>query len=764
MRISIPFRWLNKDSGVSGWLGFRLGINGTFNDYRDSAVRGTGLNFGITRTGKLFYGEFVAEEPSEIPITSGRLILEFNDGNRTLTLQLEQKDPVVLQIPDTLEIPAGGIALVSHLEANSDQPAIAFGDFEVRGESIMEKEDRAYGPVMFNQYTLDSGTLKYTAQLSPVGDQDDNRVYFQVLSEEDSWITIAEADLDSVSRTATFRVNNWKDGFDRQYRVEYGYKSYGDTRERSYYTGTIRKNPVDKQDLVVAGFTGNNDLGFPNKDLTDNVKKHDPDLLFFSGDQIYEGVGGYGVQRSPTSKAVLDYLRKWYIFGWTYRDLLRDRPAVSIPDDHDVYHGNIWGAGGISTPVGLTGSAAQDQGGYKMPPDWVNMVQRTQTSHLPDPFDPTPVAQDIGVYYTDMVYGKVSFAILEDRKFKSAPGPILPDAKVDNGWASNLTWNARESGDVEGAILLGARQEDFLEDWVRDWSGGAEMKVVLSQTIFANVATLPESESNGRVIPRLRILEEGEYPPDDRPVSDMDSNGWPQSARDNALKIMRKGFAFHLAGDQHLGSLIQYGVEEYGDSGYAFCVPSVSNIWPRRWYPAEGGANRKEGIPKYTGDFEDGFGNKITVHAISNPVFTGREPANLYDRATGYGILRINSDWRAITVECWPRDSDPTIGNARQYPGWPLMVTQLQQYGKKIVSRLPNMIVDGYDKPVFDVIDESTGELVYSIRSSDNSFQPFVFKEGDYSVRVSIPGTNLERTYESLNSGTGGAPNLMVRF
>ena len=35
------------------------------------------------------------------------------------------------------------------------------------------------------------------------------------------------------------------------------------------------------------------------------------------------------------------------------------------------------------------------------------MVERTQTAHLPDPVDPTPVDQGIGVYFTELVWGRV---------------------------------------------------------------------------------------------------------------------------------------------------------------------------------------------------------------------------------------------------------------------------------------------------------------------------------------------------------------------
>lgn len=57
-------------------------------------------------------------------------------------------------------------------------------------------------------------------------------------------------------------------------------------------------------------------------------------------------------------------------------------------------------------------------GGYAESADWVNMVQRVQCAHNPDPYDPIPVLQDITVYYTAFAYG-VSFAVLEDRKFKN---------------------------------------------------------------------------------------------------------------------------------------------------------------------------------------------------------------------------------------------------------------------------------------------------------------------------------------------------------
>ena len=72
--------------------------------------------------------------------------------------------------------------------------------------------------------------------------------------------------------------------------------------------------------------------------LVENVASHHADVIVFHGDQLYERVGGYGVER----KSILDYQRKWYIFGWSFRELLRNTPSIIIPDDHDVFHSDTF--------------------------------------------------------------------------------------------------------------------------------------------------------------------------------------------------------------------------------------------------------------------------------------------------------------------------------------------------------------------------------------------------------------------------------------
>jgi phosphodiesterase/alkaline phosphatase D-like protein len=721
-----------------GFIGFRIGIRGFYNDYRDSAIYGYGLEAGVTATGNLFIGNPNANGPRVSLDQPLELALEIADSG-AVTLKALDATGKELANFTRADIPAdaltGGIALVCHsgeVHPSPDPRSIQqtmsgankrgwdrggsmrfwFRDWTVSGTKLAHHPDRAWGPILFAMHTLSRAVLKMTAQLAPV-EESSRPVELQV-KRGAAWRTIATSRLDPLSRTAHFRVPKWNDRADTPYRVRYG---------DATYEGVIRHDPKAKQKLVVGALTCINDLGFPHNEITNNLKHFRPDFLAFCGDQIYERSAGYGAQRQPIEPAVLDYLRKWYIFGWSFRDALKDTPAVCLPDDHDVYHGNIWGAAGRKAE-GM-GQPGQDSGGYTQPAVWVNVVQRTQTSHMPDPYDPTPVDQDISVYYCDVLYGGVSFAVIEDRKWKSAPKQYLPTANIVNGWIKNPAFNAARDGDAPGAQLLGARQEQFLEDWAKNWDG-AYFKVVISQTIFANVATLPLPADTDAVTPKLPIEPVGGYAKGEVPVADHDSNGWPQSGRNRALRAMRKCCAFHIAGDQHLGSTVQYGVEAWNDAGWAICVPAVSNLFPRRWYPP-GGRN--------TGEFTDGFGNKVTVHAVFNPQLVPHEPVIVNRRAPGFGVIELDRATRKITAANWARWTDASKPGAKPVDGWPIIIGQNANGLPRSGWVLPEVKSKTRD-PVVQVIDESSGEVVYTLRVAGQTFTPPAPSEGTYTVRI----------------------------
>lgn len=542
--------------------------------------------------------------------------------------------------------------------------------------------------VAFAYYTVDGGTLKMSAQLFPLMPDEAKKVRLEIQSEgENAWKQIAEEDVIEIGWSAHFRVPEWDTSKNVAYRVRHG--------EKAMFQGTVRKDPIDKDTVVVANLSCNSSrTAGPRPRIVENLLKQDPDLLFFAGDQTYHHT---------------EHTAGWLQFGLQYRELLRDRPMVSIPDDHDVGQANIWGESGkkASTPAG-------PDGGYYYPVKYVNMVQRQQTWHLPDPFDAAPIQRDISVYYTRLRVGGVDFAILEDRKFKSGPQGKIPRMGPRPDHINDPKYD-RKSVDVEGLVLLGDRQLKFLDSWSQDWEG-AELKAALSQTAFCGAVHIHGSPTN-------------------RLLADLDSNGWPQTGRNKALYEIRKAWAPHLCGDQHLAVVVKHGIDQHGDGPFAFTSPALINtIYGRWWHPLDEKAGPHP-VPNsplpWTGDFEDGLGNKISMMAYANPVDRSDETK----RSDGYGLARFNKKTREVTFECWPRFASVDDGDAAQFPGWPITVKMSDNDGRRVVGKLPEQRLDGVERPVVQVIEEASGEILYTVRAPVG-FEPPVYATGRYTVKV----------------------------
>jgi len=732
-----------------GFAGIRVGSEGYWKDYRDTALRGAGLDAGVTTGGKLFIGTPAADAPLaplsvklKLTAAGGRLTLQALDAAGREVAKVEAQRQV-----------QGGVGLVCHagpITATPPRRNIArqgnvrfwFRNLTLSGPTVTTHEERAFGPLLFNQYTVTRRTLKMAVQCAPL-EAGAHEAELQT-RRGSTWQTVAKAVVDPMACVAQFRVDDWNDRSATPYRVVMAHDGRTHT-----LSGTIARNPMAKRRLTIGALTCQNDIGFPHARIAANLRHLKPDILFFTGDQIYERSADYGNQMEPPAAARLDYLRKWYLFGWSWGSLTRDVPCICLPDDHDVYHGNLWGCGGRKAVKADTAQAWQDSGGYKMPADWVNMVQRTQTCHMPDPPDAAPVEQGITVHYCHVQWGGMSFAVLEDRKWKSAPKETMPGARIVNGWPQNEGWNSATEGNVSGASLLGPRQEKFLEEWARDWSHGTFIKAAVSATIFCNVATLPPPATTDSVTGKLAIQPVGGYAEGEVTTRDHDSNAWPQQQRNIALRSMRKALAFHIAGDQHLASTVQYGIDGWNDAAFAICTPAVSNIFPRRWYPPRPGKNPLAHSPRNTGEFTDAFGNKVTVHSVANPAQFGREPAELYNRAVGFGCVEIDRETREITLTNWPYWEDVSKPGAKPYPGWPITIRQTDNGLPKTEWKLPSVQGPG----VVEVIDEAGGELVYTFRLPAGPFVPTVPRPGSYTVRVYDTDSRRERVRKGQRVG-----------
>ena len=472
----------------------------------------------------------------------------------------------------------------------------------------------------FGIYTLSNNILKLTAQLFPLYPNESRELRLEVYR-NNSWEEIEKKKINEIGWAVTFKVQNWDDTKDTKYRLKHG--------KDADFEGLIRKNPVDKNTIKLAAFScnSNKDRG-GRENYVNNINHIDPDILFFAGDQSYDHK---------------EHTAAWLKFGMQFREIFRERPCITIPDDHDIGQGNLWGENGK-----ISSSPAGNDGGYFYHKEYVKMVERAQTNHLPDPYDSTPIEQGIGVYYTNLIYGDIDFAVIEDRKFKSGPKGKIPQQGPRPDHIRNAEYDPG-SIDLEGLSLLGDRQLHFLKKW-GEKKGKSAMKAVLSQTGFCGGAHLHGTKEN-----RLH--------------ADLDSNGWPQKGRNEALKLIKKANAVHIAGDQHLSTVIHHGINKYEDGPWAFIVPAIVNDYYSRWWWPENekpGNNSNKLLP-WNGRYLDGFNNKITMHAYANP--------DSDSKGSGYGIIKFNKGDSSVTFECWPRYQDVRKLNAKQFRGWPITVS-----------------------------------------------------------------------------------------
>ena len=541
--------------------------------------------------------------------------------------------------------------------------------------------------VSFAVYTHDRGVLKMTAQFYPLK-PDESRQARLEFKRGDRWEEVKQAEIHELGWSAHFRIEGWDNTKDVAYRVRHG--------ENAMFEGLIRRDPIDKDVIVVGSLSCNSSrTPGPRPQMIANLKKLDPDFLFFAGDQSYH-------HRQHTFG--------WLEFGEQFKDVLKDRPVVTIPDDHDVGQANIWGENGKRASTG-----AGPDGGYFFPVKYVNMVQRCQTWHLPDPYDATPIERDISVYYTNLRVGGIDFAILEDRKFKSGPEGKIPKMGPRPDHINDPEYD-RGAIDLPNLKLLGDRQLKFLNAWGQDWSG-ADMKCVLSQTAFCGAVHLHGNPNN-------------------RLLADLDCNGWPQTGRNKALREVRRCWATHLCGDQHLAVVVKHGIENHGDGPYAFTSPAIVNtIYGRWWHPEneKAGPNPMVGSPlEWTGEYEDGLGNKITMMAYANP----KNRQDVQQRGDGFGIARLDKKNRTVTFECWPRFAKVEDGDSAQYPGWPIKVDATKNDGRDVKGSL-NFLIEGIDQPVVQVINESTKEILYTVRFPNKRFfAPVYDAKATYTVKI----------------------------
>lgn len=650
-KVSIVFSDLpssSRNGSKSGpiFAGFAFGRRGADSDFRSALINTAKAYYAfISSTGRVILfkeraemppprapplataafppGAIAADKPINLYLSLVRL--NFNSVRVSFTVSVESGiNPTSRTVSTTFvaENVLGGLSLTAEGPADKGFLGIAslvtYRGLELSGTMLKYFPGQIFGPILWTQYSISDDILRLQVQLAPVPP---SIVRLYVRPEQtNTWIFASASKSDPLSRTALF-VNRWKAY--KNINVEYQARlSWGG--QNAIWEGTIRQQPNNPKGKIRLGvFSCDAGYLFPQSQTVKQVTGQNPDVLAFLGDQLYEYMGSFPVVRyGPISKSMLDFLYKWYHFGWQWREVLKDRPSLILADDHDVFQNNLWGSNGKL----LLNPTAQlwERGGYVMPVQWVNAVEKCYMGHLPP--NPQKIVTPSGIVarFTNVRYGGVDFAILEDRKFKTGPLEIPPKLRSTGG----------------NGALLGSDQETFLLNWARNWTG-AVMKVALSGTIFAKAST--HQESSGKIF---------------RAKYSLDSAAWPKLAHDRVVRILGQYNVPSVHGDQHFGVFLKQGVAQYGDGGYAFMVPGLATDFLRGCWPGVSGQIQPSTVSK-TGRFIDDMGNPLDVLGVTNPDYDGPiidvkygdSPVTMaVKRGSGYGMMVFDKANLAIEV------------------------------------------------------------------------------------------------------------------
>lgn len=97
------------------------------------------------------------------------------------------------------------------------------------------------------------------------------------IKEKGDWTEIQTQQVNDLEWSALFRIENWESAKDYNYRLRHG--------KKAFYEGTIRKDPIEKEEIKLAALScnSNKDRGI-RENYVRNINHQDPDLIFFAGD------------------------------------------------------------------------------------------------------------------------------------------------------------------------------------------------------------------------------------------------------------------------------------------------------------------------------------------------------------------------------------------------------------------------------------------------------------------------------------------------
>ncbi len=791
----------SPNENEKSWAGFLIGAGNLENDYRSRSLihntsgKGGGIVAAINARGKL---EFFDNENNlkDIVLRAAKedvhpkvdekgieLKVEVFREDKGYTMRLSTFNYETNEFLSSATIKhisherlTGNIALIAN-NSTENPTNFWFDKWTVYGTKITKHDNRIFGPVMGVLYTLGNHGFILNAQIAPISKKELQYLrMFVSLKGKEQWKEIAEQRIDTGSYTVNFNFEKWDKRYDYDYKLTYKIVTDKGTIKEYDYHGEIKKEPDLNHQLKVLAvnnvinmynsfdtdnFDFNKDILFPHNKIVEHIENQQADMLYFTGNQVDKNYP-VAAEEFDSENLKLDYLYRWYMWHWTFGNVSKNTPTVLIMAERDYLQDRLWGfnatKGNRVPPKEYPYRYwrqkhywANDYGGFQMPSQLINNVQKMQTGHLPASVDTLLSEAGIESYYTNFKYSNVGFAVIESQKFKTPPAKAIIELVPVNGFVLNTDVKVKKYKNKE-AILLGRKQLKFLNDWAGDWNNES-VKIVLSSKDFVKISSFTDSLFKEYEEPDLTGMRFDHKPKLEMRSKDMSYHGWPIEARDKTLRVIRKGFGFILTSGERTGSLTHLGIKSWGDAAVSFAVPPVYNTNPGRWQIKK--------LPKYhktrnINDNFDGFGNKITVLAVTNPTHQFED-----SYASGFGIITIDKVGQQIESDCKIIHNNELVS----YPGWPIKTSIADNYGERKKFYLPEIRITRSNSPVIVKIKEDkSGKLVYAIYLKENTYQPRVNKKGKYHIIVYQPETGKKEEKHDVSASTVPSRIIEIAF
>ncbi|MGB5274205.1 MAG: hypothetical protein WBN39_09140, partial [Flavobacteriaceae bacterium] len=151
----------------------------------------------------------------------------------------------------------------------SDIDTLATNDWWNRSDNpIIDLKVSRDSVIAFGLYTVSNNTLKLSAQLYPLYPDEPREVQLE-LEDNGQWKVVQTQKVNDLGWSALFRLESWDTSKNRKYRLRHG--------ENAEFEGLIRKDPVGKDQIVLAALScnSNKDRGM-REQYVRNINHQDP--------------------------------------------------------------------------------------------------------------------------------------------------------------------------------------------------------------------------------------------------------------------------------------------------------------------------------------------------------------------------------------------------------------------------------------------------------------------------------------------------------